>query len=607
MSKKIAVVFCWFCCQFALAQIDSIQKLREVIVSDSNLKPFSKSKNLVTISDSIIKKNQPSLTSLLNYNTTIYFKENGLGMVSSPSFRGTTAQQTAVVWNGININSQLLGQTDFNTISVRDFNSISVRAGGGSTIYGSGAIGGSIHLNTDLGFRNEFSNDLFLNYGSFQTFGINNKTIISDNKTSLNISLSRNQSRNDYDYLNTDLKNENGQFENISVNIGFGYKLNSNNRIQLYSQYYGSERNLSGTLYAKSTAKYNDLNTRNLLVWNFEKNKITSSLKLAHLAEKYQYFYDFLDTKFETGAAETLLANYNFGYKITSNLQINSILEYTNAFGFGKNIGRNRQVAQVATLLLQHKLSKILMYDLSIRKESTTTFESPILFSVGLQAKANDFYTSKLAISKNYRIPTFNDLYWLGAGNRNLTPETSIQTEIIQDFRIKKTNFRITGFYNKMQNMIRWVPTNGNWSPENVTNVRIYGLESTFNFRTKINCNELKFNTSYAYTASENEATRKQLTFVPFHKFNANLDYNYKKFGVNYQLLYNGYVFTLSDNEDFLKGYQVGNFMITYNFNKKENTTIGFQILNIGNENYQSVPSRPSPGRNYSITFNFKL
>ena len=84
------------------------------------------------------------------------FKENGLGMVSSPSFRGTTAQQTAVIWNGININSQLNGQTDFNTITTRDYTSITVRSGGGSSIYGSSAIGGSIHLNNELTFKNQF-------------------------------------------------------------------------------------------------------------------------------------------------------------------------------------------------------------------------------------------------------------------------------------------------------------------------------------------------------------------------------------------------------------------------------------------------------------------
>ena len=144
------------------AQDSTAILLREVEVSDHLLKDFSKTQNITTLSDSIIKRNASFLTSLLNYNSLIYFKENGLGGASSPSFRGTTASQTAVVWNGININSQLLGQTDFNTINSLGFNSITVKPGGGSVLYGSGAIGGSIHLNTDLYYYKKFENEVFL-------------------------------------------------------------------------------------------------------------------------------------------------------------------------------------------------------------------------------------------------------------------------------------------------------------------------------------------------------------------------------------------------------------------------------------------------------------
>jgi iron complex outermembrane receptor protein len=65
-------------------------------------------------------------------------------MVSSPSFRGHT-QQTAVIWNGININSQLLGQTDFNTINTRF--QFDCRCWRKAPFMGQTAIGGSIHLN----------------------------------------------------------------------------------------------------------------------------------------------------------------------------------------------------------------------------------------------------------------------------------------------------------------------------------------------------------------------------------------------------------------------------------------------------------------------------
>jgi vitamin B12 transporter len=605
--NKLLVFFFVFLCQIALAQNDNVQKLREVIVSDTNLKNFSKSKSIITLSDSIIKKSQSSLTALLQYNSTIYFKENGLGMVSSPSFRGTTAQQTAVVWNGININSQLLGQTDFNTISVRDFNSITVRPGGGSSIYGSGAIGGSIHLNTDLSFKNRFSNDLFLNYGSFDTFGINNKISISDPKTSLNFSISRNKSRNDYKYLETDLKNENGQFENTSLNIGFGYKLNDRNILKLYSQYYQSERHFSRTLYAESFSKYKDVNTRNLATWDYENSQLNSGIKLGFLSEQYKYFAYLNSDNFETSKVETAIANYNLGYAINSKIKINSVLEYSSSKGFGRNIGENNRVSKTASFFYNHQIAKNLQYDFSFRKEFTATFESPLLFSFGIESKLASFYKAKFNISRNFRSPTFNDLYWISGGNPKLKPENSIQTEFNNEFKFKKVNIRFSGYYNELSNMIRWIPTNGNWSPENVVDVTIYGLETALNFKKSFDKHFFSLNTSYAYTISENAATKKQLTFVPYHKLNINLEYNYKKFEFNYQHLYNGYIFTLSDNEDFLKGYQVANIGVAYDFGKTKTYKIGFQTLNIWNENYQSVPSRPLPGRNYNLFLNFKF
>ena len=455
MSKKIALVFCWFCCQFALAQVDSIQKLREVIVSDSNLKPFSNSKNLVTISDSIIRKNQPSLTSLLNYNTTIYFKENGLGMVSSPSFRGTTAQQTAVVWNGININSQLLGQTDFNTISVRDFNSISVRAGGGSTIYGSGAIGGSIHLNTDLSFRNEFSNDLFLNYGSFETFGINNKTTISDNKTSLNISLSRNQSRNDYDYLNTDLKNENGQFENSSLNVGFGYKLNSNNRIQLYTQFYQSDRNFPLLFLSENKTKYKDFNFRNLLLWQSKFSSFTSDFRIAYLSEEFNYFSDTRNRNFSFGAVKSLLSNYTLGYQINKKSKLSVVFDASNNEGKGSEIAKVGRTIFGTSIMLKQQINSNIDFDLVFKKEFTNNYKSPFLFSVGTKLKINDVYQVKINGSQNFRIPTFNDLYYGNYGNPNLLPESALQVDLCNSVAIKNFHFRTLNLPLEFENLLK--------------------------------------------------------------------------------------------------------------------------------------------------------
>ena len=144
MEKK--QLFLFFIGLMAFAQVfgqrDGVIVLDEVILSDAKLLHFSKGTKVRVANDSVQEKSGSSLTDLLRYNSNIYFKENGYGMVSSASFRGTNAQQTAVVWNGININSQLTGQTDFNTLIPGNYGDVVVRSGGGSVQYGSGAVGG---------------------------------------------------------------------------------------------------------------------------------------------------------------------------------------------------------------------------------------------------------------------------------------------------------------------------------------------------------------------------------------------------------------------------------------------------------------------------------
>ena len=61
------------------------------------------------------------LTDLLQFNTPLAFKSYGPGQLATVSFRGTSANHTAVLWNGIDINQPNLGQTDFSTLPVAGF------------------------------------------------------------------------------------------------------------------------------------------------------------------------------------------------------------------------------------------------------------------------------------------------------------------------------------------------------------------------------------------------------------------------------------------------------------------------------------------------------
>jgi vitamin B12 transporter len=602
-AKKLFLFLILLLCQMAFAQNDSIVALKEVVVSDTQLKNFSRTQSVTVLNDSILQKNNASLTSLLQYNSTIYFKENGLGMVSSPSFRGTTAQQTAVIWNGININSQLNGQTDFNTITTRDFDNVTVRAGGGSAIYGSSAIGGSIHLNNILQFKKQFSNELQTSYGSFNTFGANYKMRASNDKVSSEVGISRNSSENDYEYLDTKNKhNENGQFYNTSVNADFGYKLNDKHFLKLYSQVFEGERHFSGTISSVSKSKYQDLNSRNLLEWDAFLNKWTSKVKVAFLSEKYKYFENAKSVNFETSKAETFISKYDLNYDLNSKMSLNVILDYTHTNGIGQQIGNNQRSIGSATLLMKHQVWRRFYYELSARQETTDNYKSPFLFAAGIRFDASKYYSVLVNGSRNFRIPTFNDLYWQKVGNLNLEPEKSYQAEIGQQLKFKNLFVSATAYYIEIDDLIQWKPdSNANWTPNNVANVTSYGVEFLLDWKKKMGSHSFNFNAKYGYAVSEDRKTKQQLIYVPFHKFVSGLAYSYKNLSANYRYLFNGYVYTSSDNKYLLKEYNVSNFAIDYDFGTIKTYQFGFEILNIWNENYQGVAQRPMPGRNYSI------
>ncbi|TDE03216.1 TonB-dependent receptor plug domain-containing protein [Flavobacterium hiemivividum] len=596
--------------QFLLAQNKPAIPLNEVVVSDSQLKNFSSSQSVQNLNDSIISKNQPSLTSLLNYNTVIYFKENGLGMVSSPSFRGTTAQQTAVVWNGININSQLLGQTDFNTVSTRGYNSIAVKAGGGSVVYGSGAIGGTIHLNNDLKFKKTFKNTVEVYYGAFNSLSAIYAITAAAKKWSTNASFTRNSSDNDFKFIGKEGKNTNGEFYNSSLSTAIGYKVNANNSIKFYSEIYDGERHFSLTSPNSVKTKYQDYNTRNLLTWSSNIGRSVSNFKLAYITEHYKYFEDIENEGFTSGGVKSFIAKHDFVYEFAPTISLNTILDYNKTDGLGSGIGNSsRQVGGVSVLLKQN-LSKHWNYELSARKEISDVYKSPVLFSAGSTFDFYKFYQLKFNISRNYRVPTFNDLYWEGSGNLNLRPENSYQAEVENQFQYK--DFRLTAavYTSKIDDMIRWLPTNsGNWSPVNTDKVSIYGAEALLGWNKSFNGHAFDFSSTYSYTVSLDDKNNKQLFYVPYHKLTASASYSYKRFNAYYQFLFTGEVFTTSDNDPkyILSDYNVSNLGLDYNFSKKDVIKIGFKVANLWNEKYESLPSRMMPGRNLTLYLNLNF
>jgi len=587
---------------------DSIQTLDEVTLSDVKLKRYNSGYKIATLNDSIINKSAQSLTSLLAVNSNIYFKEFGFGMLSSPSFRGTNASQTAVVWNGININSQLNGQTDFNNEIASNYSSISIRSGGGSVQYGSGAIGGSVHLNNKLKFTNHFENSLRTTYGSFETSTINYLLSTGNHNWTTTIGLSRINSKNDYKFLGTDRRNENGAYNKQNLTANFGYFISKSNVLRFYHNTTFNDRNLSGTLVFPSKSNYKEDKYRSLLEWTHLKTRLNSKLKLAYLQEVYNY----LENKdspniFSFGKASSLIAQHGLDYKLSKAISVNSIIDYTAIKGEGSSFGQPSRAIFSTTLLWKHTVTDAFNYGLNLRKDFTSNFKSPVIISGDLRYNLFSFYTIKANASKNFRVPTFNDLFWQDGGNSNLKPETSYQFDLGQIVRFKPIEISANAYYIKTSDMIQWRPdTTGTWSPINIGNVEAYGVELGLNSQYKYRSHLFKLTSNYNYTISKDLEKEKQLIYVPIHKVNANFAYYFNNFSMYYQHLINGAVYIIGGT---LKGYDFGTIGLGYDYKISPNYSykLNLNVNNIYNTYYENVALRPMPNRNYQIQLTIKF
>jgi iron complex outermembrane receptor protein len=607
------IVYLLFAISFGLpitliAQTDSIQRLDEVVLSDVKLKRYSRGYKITTLNDSILRKNATSLTDVLRFNSNIYFKENGYGMVSSASFRGTNASQTAVVWNGININSQLNGQVDFNTISSSNYSDISIRSGGGSVQYGSGAIGGTVHLSNDLDFTNHFTNRLRIGYGSFNTKNASYNNAFGNGKWSVNFGVAFVDSDNDYPFLGTDKKNENAAFNNLDISLNLGYVLSEKDVIKLYHQNFRSDREFSSTLLAPSRSKYENEDYRSMVEWAHIETNYTSSLKAVHLREQFRYFENKDLDNFSKGHVNTFLIKHRYDRQLSKALGLSVITDYSHIRAEGNSFADPKRNAFSATAILNHRATKKLQYNLNVRKDVISDFESPFVFSVDASYQLLKQYSLKLNASKNFRIPTFNDLYWSPGGNLDLEPEESYQIDLGHLLSFKNIDFKLNTFYIETSDLIQWRPNSnsGNWNPVNVANAKYYGFEAELGVSQQLEQHAFSFSSAYSYTETEDVEKKERLFYVPVHKANVSLSYNYKSFTAFYQHMYNGEVNIIGDTLD---GFDVGNLGLSYTFNTKKNISyiVDFRINNIYNTYYENVALRPMPNRNFNINLTLKF
>lgn len=609
------------CAQCIVAQKSRIHNLDSVVViADKRFKKNSISYKVLSIQDSTITNNIESFSYMLRLNTALYLRESGYGGISTVNFRGTGSSNTAVTWNGININSVNNGQTDFNSYAVGLYDNIYVRSGGGSTEFGSGAIGGTISLENALFFSNQkkITNQIISDFGSFTTVNFLYKFQYKSSRFSMDFGVSKNMSKNDFPIKGTDFKNSNGNYLNYEGQLSMGYKFSNHFNVKYYNVYSFADRFLSGELPNPTTAndKYEDLLKRDLVKITYQKNKVQVESKLAYLHQKFTFFDDKNGDPLSFGISTRYFGDIHLDYSIFTGATLSGRVKYESIFVETNQIARKEITAVSQSLIFNHFVNRLLSYNIKVRKDYNSDFEVPFTFASGFKFMPLQNFFVRANISKNFRVPTFNDLFWPNQGNLNLIPETSLQGEIGLGYQNKKFLVDVAYFNINLKNRITWLPGGDSsrpsiWVPVNLEETKNTGLEVLSKFVSDFFDNPLTINLNYTHTNAKNKATNKFLPFVPKQIINTSISYSLKKVSFFLQGAYNSSIFTTQSNstEFTNNAFYVINLGGNYHINlkNKDSLKLGMKINNVLNHNYNIVQNRPMPGINYHLNINYKF
>jgi len=243
MMLRVLVFF-----YFILVSSSSFSKEIPIIVISASKKPQSLSTvgTSVTILDEKFFNNSSEyfLGDALSTSTTgaNFFQSGGHGTSSAIQLRGMPKRYTTVYIDGVKMSdpSSVSNDFDFNNILTSQVSRVEILKGNQSSVYGSGAIGGTIHVTTKKG-EPGFKKDISYTAGSHGTHNLATSISGGDENTNYYVGLQRFQTDGISAMTHN---NEKDRYRNNGLIASFGNKfsdkleLESNVRVaETYLQY----------------------------------------------------------------------------------------------------------------------------------------------------------------------------------------------------------------------------------------------------------------------------------------------------------------------------------------------------------------------------------
>ncbi|QJX46180.1 TonB-dependent receptor [Hymenobacter taeanensis] len=604
--------------------LDSVQALPSVRVQAVRPSRFAVGSRVTSVLDSgAVLPTGATLAEALASRTALYLKEYGPGQLASISIRGTSAQHTAVLWNGFNVMLPTLGQSDFALLPLSGNTRAEVQHGPAGATYGTGAVGGTVLLSSPVVWGAGLRGTVQTDAGSYGLRAGSAEGSFSNQRISVRTAASYRTADNDFPYSTpgtTGLvrqRQANAALHQWSVAQDVTLRVGQQGEIQASAWLTDADRQIQPAIGSANThAQEWDQSRRLLAGYRHVTSQQETGVRVA-------WFEDVLNYRNEATVSNSRVRTtqaqadhtINFGSRASVRGGLEAQHFAVTPELYRRPVTENRYAGYV---LLRYDPRPALHLSANVRQAVLPGRRVPLTPTLGAEWQvwqtSHQQLTLKASTSRSYRAPTLNERFWPQGGDPNLLPESGFGYEGGLLHTVKPTTqltlvSELTGYHQLVNNWVEWTsdPRTNFTTPRNLRQVRAQGLEASSQAQWQPGAYRLSARASYALTQSEKTkgdaadqlAAGKQLAYVPLHSAALTTEHGWHGWQLTTALRYTGYRYLYSGNGRYLPSYLLLNATLGYKI--KLTPALGLLIaaqgFNLTNQNYQVYEARAMPPR----------
>lgn len=560
----------------------------------------------VTTGDDIERSQANGLAQALTDITSVNISDYGtLGATKTIRMRGSSASQVLVLVDGRPVNNPRDGVAELSNIPLDDIEKVEVVHGPGSNLYGAGAMAGTVNIITKTPPIDGAETELYSSFGTFRTYTERFSHGARASKFGYILSGG---------YQSSEGYRENSEFDARDMNAKLEYNPDTENALTFNSGFYRSNSGAPGSAVSldmddrqENIKNYQDFN------WSFKPDdSLVLSMKTYQNYDKLGFSENTAGSAFDTAGKKDIHTTKVRGCDLQMNRQF--FENYQGIFGFNyvgnfndsTSSAKHRYTVRAGYMENMLELFDVLKLNFGARIDDYSNFGTEVNPSFSALYPIGDNIKLRGSISRSFRPPTFNDLYWpdegWARGNPNVKPEKGLTKEIgIQTEINRYAAFSLAYYRSDYDNLINWAEEAGVWQPKNVDSARIDGIELWNNIKIADNWS---LDTGYTYLRAMDANLHKRLIYQPENKVDLSLKYR----GLNTLFCEAKGQFTDRRFHDTQNTINVKRFFVAgFNVSKKikPGVTCFASIDNLLARKYQSIKDYPMPG--FSLTSGLKV